>query len=154
MKWNRAQCLLHLPIQSYNRFCFIKYKNNFLRSYLGVAMDTLKIFRFLKAINKIDVPNLALETLCSHFGIENKKAHDALEDIRANRSLIKHLVKCFDGFDLDDKTVDPSSMFLKKVLVDLVWLEDLFGEDQELTELTYSLRKYVSNKLSKENSNV
>jgi DNA polymerase-3 subunit epsilon len=56
----------------------------------GDALDTLAITRWYRYIGRIALENCKLETACGLFDIPIK-AHDALEDVRAVRSLLAKL---------------------------------------------------------------
>ena len=62
--------------------------DKYLFSYVNVAgqVDTLATFRTLRHLGLIESPDLKLETLCKHYGIE-LNAHDAISDINATREL-------------------------------------------------------------------
>ncbi len=53
-------------------------------------LDTISI-AFAKLHLNVDVDKFSLNFLCSHFGIENKKAHSALSDARATFELYEKL---------------------------------------------------------------
>lgn len=55
------------------------------------ALDTRILANFLCYSGKLSVPNIKLETLCNHFEIP-LQAHDALNDIRATRELMKKML--------------------------------------------------------------
>lgn len=55
------------------------------------ALDTRVLANFLVYQGKLSVPNIKLETLCQHFQIP-LIAHDALNDIKATRLLMKKML--------------------------------------------------------------
>lgn len=55
------------------------------------SIDLLSLTTILKYLGKIDVANFKLETIADAFGIKFN-AHDALEDIRTTRILIKKII--------------------------------------------------------------
>ena len=55
------------------------------------ALDTRVLANFLCYQGKLKVPNIKLETLCQHFEIP-LVAHDALNDIKATRLLMKKML--------------------------------------------------------------
>lgn len=55
------------------------------------ALDTRVLANFLCYQGKLSVPNIKLETLCQHFEIP-LEAHDAMNDIRATRLLMKKML--------------------------------------------------------------
>lgn len=55
-------------------------------------LDTISI-AFAKLHLNVGVDKFSLNFLCSHFGIENKKAHSALSDARATFELYERLMK-------------------------------------------------------------
>ena len=60
------------------------------------SMDTRVLANYLSAEGKLKLPDLKLETLCGHYGIE-LKAHDAMSDIRATMELNKYLRRDMRG---------------------------------------------------------
>jgi DNA polymerase III epsilon subunit-like protein len=56
------------------------------------CLDSRILANFLRFKKKIEVENNKLETLCKFYDIE-LKAHDALNDIRATRTLIKKMME-------------------------------------------------------------
>jgi len=81
-----------------------------LTLYLDIKrhLDTAAIARFLDYQGIINVfDSFSLSSLCTLFGIENEKAHDALGDIRATRELFHRLNnEIFRGFCLREKGMD------------------------------------------------
>ena len=96
--------VIHFDFEFLNRL-FLKYDNPYLRSYLGDPLDSFQLVRILRVLGILNVQRLKLEDLCSHFKIDIE-AHDALEDIRANRKLIKHLTRGFKKVKIGDKYRD------------------------------------------------
>jgi len=79
----------------------VDFDMNFLRAFFkksgdkyfgswfnGINLDPFHFFRLAKFSGQIDTENLKLETMAKLFNIEIK-AHDALSDIEATRSLLK-----------------------------------------------------------------
>lgn len=70
---------------------FIKNEDVYFGSWFNYkAIDALSLLYVLDGIDKVSLPNYKLETVCRHFDIPIK-AHDALSDITATRSLTKHI---------------------------------------------------------------
>ena len=71
---------------------FIKNSNRYFYSYIDKSqtIDSLPMSRKLTKEGYLDVENHKLGTLCKHFGIF-LEAHDALNDIKATRTLIMKL---------------------------------------------------------------
>lgn len=66
---------------------FKKHQNKSFSKYFDYhALDPMALAIYFKFIGAIKVENVKLKTVAEHFGIDFK-AHDALEDIRATRSL-------------------------------------------------------------------
>lgn len=55
------------------------------------SLDSRVFANFLNVSGKLDVPDIKLGTICKHWGIEID-AHDALNDIRAARQVIKKMM--------------------------------------------------------------
>ena len=54
------------------------------------AIDPRPVLHYLNFTGQLDVPDMKLETICKHYGIEIQ-AHDALSDILATREVIKRV---------------------------------------------------------------
>lgn len=60
------------------------------------CLDTMSVALFLKHMGILTVPNVKLDTLCHHYGIEIRKlgsAHNAAEDAAATAKLLTALKK-------------------------------------------------------------
>lgn len=72
---------------------FIKNNDKYFGSFIAwQEVDLLAFARLLRYTGKISVDNCKLETLAKYIGKEYK-AHDALEDIRMTREILKELIK-------------------------------------------------------------
>lgn len=60
------------------------------------CLDSRVLANFVICYQGLSVEDVKLETLCKHFGIE-LDAHDALNDIRATRDVIKRLLELLDN---------------------------------------------------------
>lgn len=68
------------------------YKEEGIFDILSWTMiDTWDLAATYKVISGEQLPNFKLGTLASHFGIEIKTAHRAMDDIRANLEIFKEL---------------------------------------------------------------
>ncbi len=74
---------------------FIKNNNPYLFSYFGDVKDPFPVIQYLKALGKIDTPDLKLTTICKSMGIEIENAHDADSDILATIKVIKKIDELF-----------------------------------------------------------
>ena len=81
----------------------VKFDADFLRQFFSKCgdqyfgswfrwelIDALPIFHFINYLGKIKLENYKLSTICDHFGI-SLDAHDAMNDIRATREVIKKI---------------------------------------------------------------
>jgi DNA polymerase-3 subunit epsilon len=55
-------------------------------------VDPFPLLHIMDWKGKIKLPNYKLETVCEHFNIPISNAHNALDDIRATKQLIKKLL--------------------------------------------------------------
>ena len=55
-------------------------------------IDPLPLIYWMDLLGDIDLPNYKLATVCDHFKIDLKDAHDAMADIEATRELIKGVI--------------------------------------------------------------
>ena len=86
---------VRFDIEVMNRF-FKRNGDNFLFSYIdSCTLDPLNLVAILQLCGILPkLENNKLETWCNYFGIE-LKAHDALEDIKATRELLREFTKLF-----------------------------------------------------------
>ncbi|CAK0779597.1 DNA polymerase III subunit epsilon [Azospirillaceae bacterium] len=73
------------------------HENLFLYLDLKKFLDTAAIARFLDYQGVLSLDRYNLDTCCTHFGIVNDRAHDALGDIRATRELFHILTGLPNG---------------------------------------------------------
>ena len=78
-------------------FDFAFLENSFSRAGIENKMhyhklDTISI-AFAKLYGHRDVEKLSLRALCEYLGVENKKSHSALSDIRATFEVFKKLME-------------------------------------------------------------
>lgn len=76
-------------LNSFFKKCGDKYYGSFFNWKL---VDPLKKLYEWDYLDKINLPNYKLLTVCTHFGIKIN-AHEALSDIKATRELLKLLVE-------------------------------------------------------------
>lgn len=69
-----------------------KAANEFCPAACFEVLDTLHLARWWQAWTGAPLPNLKLETLAAHFGIEVAQAHDALSDVRTTAALARALM--------------------------------------------------------------
>jgi DNA polymerase-3 subunit epsilon len=78
---------------NFMRSFFLKQGDKYFGSWIDYhTIDVMQLAFIAHYLGKIKLENYKLETLCNHFGI-SIKAHDALEDIVATRSLFNKLIK-------------------------------------------------------------
>jgi DNA polymerase-3 subunit epsilon len=71
---------------------FLKCGDQYFGSWCNYrTIDLLAVMSFLSYAEAVSLENQKLETIAKYFGVEFK-AHDALEDIRATREILKRLV--------------------------------------------------------------
>ena len=72
---------------------FIKNRDKYYGSWFNYhAIDLISLSAILEYTGSISVNNLKLETIAEYFGYEFK-AHDALEDIKMTRKLIREIIE-------------------------------------------------------------
>lgn len=81
---------VNFDIEFLNYF-FKKNNNEFLFSYFGNKKDPFPVLNYLRTINKINIENLKLTTVCDYFKINIESAHDAMFDIKATKLVINRL---------------------------------------------------------------
>lgn len=69
------------------------HENLFLYLDTKKYLDTAAIARYLDYMGELSLDRYNLDACCTHFGIVNDKAHDALGDIRATRRLFHILTR-------------------------------------------------------------
>ena len=79
---------------------FIKNGNKFLFSYFGGIKDLFLVIRYLSSLGKIQTKNKQLGTVCEHFGIELKDAHNAMADIIATKKLAEKIDELFNDIKI------------------------------------------------------
>ena len=103
-----------------------RYAQKYYMDFHKSGIDTLKIAR--KVLT--DIPSRSLESLCAHYGIENKAAHRAYHDALATAKIYQTL-KHFYGEGHEDlfvpealivkqKKVQPATLRQKEYLNELV----------------------------------
>jgi len=76
---------------------FRKAEQPYYGSYFNYKpIDPMRILFWLNWMGKIDLPNIKLETVCNHYGIDID-AHDAVSDTRAARELILRMKTVLKG---------------------------------------------------------
>jgi len=72
---------------------FKKTGDNYLGSWINWrGIDPLLFLYAMDLKGELSLSDYKLGTVCSHFGIDNPKAHDALSDVRATRELIRKII--------------------------------------------------------------
>jgi DNA polymerase III epsilon subunit-like protein len=67
--------------------------SGFYNYFDGAPFDVMQFAQGCRVAGKLDVPNLQLETLCNHFGLDTATSHSAMTDIRNTRAVFGELVK-------------------------------------------------------------
>jgi len=62
-----------------------------------MPFDVLQFAQSFRVAGLLDLPNLQLETVCAHFGIDTSGAHSALADILNTKAVFDKLLAVGKG---------------------------------------------------------
>jgi DNA polymerase III epsilon subunit-like protein len=65
----------------------------FFRYFDPMYCDVLQLAQAHRIANRLALPNLELETVCAHFGINHEGAHSSMSDIVATKALFDKLMQ-------------------------------------------------------------
>jgi DNA polymerase III epsilon subunit-like protein len=67
--------------------------SNYFTYFHPMPCDVLQLAQNHRIAGKLDLPNLQLETLCSHFGISTEGAHHSMVDILNTKRVFDKLME-------------------------------------------------------------